>query len=77
VKVQNLHGVMLSLMRPQITSMSLAPASRALPGADFTGRINFMKHIYGNEFVSPLVTQISWTNHLLILSGAKTIEEKD
>jgi predicted nuclease of restriction endonuclease-like (RecB) superfamily len=30
-----------------------------------------------NEFVSPLVTQISWTNHLLILSGAKTIEEKE
>ncbi|MCL2813899.1 MAG: PDDEXK nuclease domain-containing protein [Oscillospiraceae bacterium] len=30
-----------------------------------------------NEFVSPLVTQISWTNHLLILSGTKTIEEKE
>ena len=30
-----------------------------------------------NEFVSPLVTQISWMNHLLILSGAKTIEEKE
>jgi hypothetical protein len=28
-----------------------------------------------NEFVSPLVTQISWTNHLLIMSGAKSIEE--
>ena len=26
------------------------------------------------EFVSPLVTQISWTNHLLILSGTKSIE---
>jgi len=30
-----------------------------------------------NQFVSPLVTQISWTNHLLILSGTKTIEEKE
>ena len=30
-----------------------------------------------NEKVSPLVTQISWTNHLLILSGTKTIEEKE
>lgn len=30
-----------------------------------------------NEFVSPLVTQISWTNHLLILSGTKTMEEKE
>ena len=30
-----------------------------------------------NEKMSPLVTQISWTNHLLILSGAKSIEEKE
>jgi len=30
-----------------------------------------------NEFVSPLVTQISWTNHLLIMSGSKSIEEKE
>jgi len=30
-----------------------------------------------NEFVSPLVTQISWTNHLLILAGTKTIEQKE
>lgn len=28
------------------------------------------------EKVSPLVTQISWTNNLLILSGTKSIEEK-
>jgi predicted nuclease of restriction endonuclease-like (RecB) superfamily len=27
--------------------------------------------------VSPLVTQISWTNHLLIISKTKTIEEKE
>ena len=27
--------------------------------------------------VSPLVTQISWTNNLLILSGTNTIEEKE
>ena len=30
-----------------------------------------------NEFVSALLTQISWTNHLLILSGTKTPEEKE
>ena len=36
----------------------------------------FYETYNGNEFVSPLVTQISWTNHLLILSGTKTIEEK-
>ena len=37
----------------------------------------FYKTYKGNESVSPVVTQISWTNHLLILSGAKTIEEKE
>ena len=26
--------------------------------------------------MTPLVTQISWTNHLLILSGAKSAEER-
>ena len=40
-----------------------------------------MKQFYetykDNAIVSPLVTQISWSNHLLILSGAKTIEEKE
>lgn len=30
-----------------------------------------------NEIVTPLVTQISWTNHLLIMSGCKTDEEKE
>ena len=29
-----------------------------------------------DEFVSPLVTQISWTNHLLIMSGSKSKEER-
>ncbi len=28
-------------------------------------------------FVSPLVTQISWTNNLLILSGTNSMEEKE
>lgn len=40
-----------------------------------------MKQFYetykDNKFVSPLVTQISWTNHLLILSQAKTNEERE
>lgn len=30
-----------------------------------------------NEIVSPLVTQLSWTNNLLILSSTKTMEEKE
>jgi predicted nuclease of restriction endonuclease-like (RecB) superfamily len=40
-----------------------------------------MKQFYetykDNKFVSPVVTQISWTNHLLILSNTKTDEEKE
>lgn len=39
-----------------------------------------MKQFYetykDDEFVTPLVTQISWTNHLLIMSGSKTAEER-
>ena len=30
-----------------------------------------------NEKVSPLVTQLSWTNHLLIMSGCKSDEERE
>lgn len=40
-----------------------------------------MKQFYetyaDNEKVSPLVTQISWTNHLLIMSSCKSDEEKE
>ena len=40
-----------------------------------------MKQFYetyrDNENVSPLVTQISWTNHLLILSGCKSDTERE
>ncbi|MBQ7501204.1 DUF1016 family protein [bacterium] len=30
-----------------------------------------------NKNVSPLVTQLSWTNHLLIMSGSKSDEERE
>lgn len=48
----------------------------------FTARsIWRMKQFYetynGNEKLSPLVTQISWTNHLLILSASKSDEERE
>ena len=29
------------------------------------------------EFVSPLLTQISWSNHLGILSATKSMEERE
>ena len=39
-----------------------------------------MKQFYetykDDGFVTPLATQISWTNHLLIMSGSKTVEER-
>ncbi len=39
-----------------------------------------MKQFYetyrDDEIVTPLVTQISWTNHLIIMSGSKTAEER-
>ena len=39
-----------------------------------------MKQFYeiykDDEIVSPLVSQISWTNHLVIMSGSKTKEER-
>lgn len=40
-----------------------------------------MKKFYetykNNKVVTPLVTQISWTNHLLIMSGCKSDEERE
>ena len=40
-----------------------------------------MKQFYetyaGNENVSALLTQLSWTNHLLIMSGSKSDEERE
>lgn len=40
-----------------------------------------MKQFYemykDDPIVSPLVTQISWTNHLLIMSGSKSAEERE
>ena len=46
--------------------------------ADFPVHLNKFYETYkDNEIVTPLVTQISWTNHLLIMSGCKTDEEKE
>ena len=54
-------------------------------GPDYTGfnRRNLyrMRQFYeayaGNEIVSPLVTQLGWSHHLLILSKTKTVEERE
>lgn len=38
--------------------------------------IQFYKIYKDDEFATPLVTQISWTNNLLIISGSKSREER-
>ncbi len=37
----------------------------------------FYETYHSNKIVSPLVTQLSWTNNLIILSKTKTDEEKE
>jgi predicted nuclease of restriction endonuclease-like (RecB) superfamily len=54
-------------------------------GADYRGFTRrslyrmrqFYEAYFGNEIVSPLVTQLGWTQHLLILSKTKTTEERE
>lgn len=38
--------------------------------------IQFYKTYKDDEIATPLVTQLSWTNNLLILSGSKSMEER-
>lgn len=40
-------------------------------------RMKLGRHSYkDNEKVSPLVTQLSWTNHLKIMSACKNMDER-
>lgn len=58
----------------------IADTAPAIKGFNRRGLYR-MKQFYEtyreDEFVSALLTQISWTNHLLIMSKAKTKEERD
>ena len=38
--------------------------------------VQFYKTYVNDEIASPLLTQLSWTNNLIILSSAKTIQER-
>ena len=38
--------------------------------------VQFYKTYKDDEIATPLVTQLSWTNNLLILSGSKSLEER-
>ena len=57
----------------------IASAAPTIKGFNRRGLYR-MKQFYetykDDEFVTPLVTQISWTNHLLIMSGSKSAEER-
>ena len=57
----------------------IAKSNTAIKGFNRRGLYR-MKQFYetykDDEIVTPLVTQISWTNHLLIMSGTKTAEER-
>lgn len=56
----------------------IAETSPQIKGFNHRGLYR-MKQLYetykDDEFVTQLVTQISWTNHLLIVSGSKSAEE--
>lgn len=64
-----------------VDSMAIA-IQEAFPGIKGFNRRGLyrMKQFYetyaNDEFVSALLTQISWTNHLLIMSKSKTMEER-
>ena len=57
----------------------IAQSNPAIKGFNRRGlyRMRQFYEAYKNDaIVSPLVTQLSWTNHLIILSGAKSAEER-
>lgn len=53
------------------------PSFKGLDRRSLYRMIQFYEAYKDNEIVSPLVTQISWTNNLMILSSTSSIEEKE
>lgn len=60
-----------------ITIKTQYPSLKGFNRAGLYRMIQFYETYRDNVIVSPLVTQLSWTNNLLILQGTKTIEEKE
>ena len=52
------------------------PEIRGFTKRNIERMVQFYKTYKDDEIATPLVTQISWTNNLLILSGSKTKEER-
>ena len=53
------------------------PAIRGFNKRGLYRMVQFYETYKDNEIVSPLVTQINWSNNLLILSSTKFMEEKE
>lgn len=52
------------------------PETKSVSKRSFYRMIQFYETYAGNEIVSPLVSQISWTNNIVIFSHQSSIEEK-
>ena len=52
------------------------PSIKGFTKRNIERMIQFYKTYKDDEIATPLVTQLSWTNNLLILSGSKGIEER-
>lgn len=51
------------------------PSIKGFTKRNIERMVQFYKTYKDDEIATPLVTQLSWTNNLLILSGSKSIEE--
>ena len=52
------------------------PAIKGFTKRNLERMVQFYKTYKDDEFATPLVTQLSWTNNLLIISSSKTIQER-
>ena len=52
------------------------PKVRGFTKRNIERMVQFYKTYKDDEIVTPLVTQLSWTNNLLILSGSKSEEKR-
>lgn len=60
-----------------LTIKSQYPYLKGFNRAGLYRMIQLYETYRDNVIVSPLMTQLSWTNNLLILQGTKTIDEKE
>ena len=76
-KVEAEHWGSKTIDNLVITIKSQYPHLKGFNRAGLYRMIQFYEAYRDNPIVSPLVTQLSWTNNLLILQSAKTNEERE